>query len=270
MTTDKIGELLIEGHPLRPGDRVRLHPHTRGDIFDLALIGQTARVDSVQQDFEGKFHVAVMLDSDPGRSVGPRAPAHRFFFAPDELELLDAPAAGSSPPPASILVAGIGNIFLGDDGFGVEVAQILAQRPLPPGVHVVDFGIRGFDLAYALIAGHDHVILVDACPRGDVPGTVYVIQPDLHDPSDVALDAQRGGMVDAHDMNPMNVIRLARSLGGVPEHVIIVGCEPATLGPEEGQMGLSPVVERAVLEAATLVESLITQLVNDTHTGGIQ
>jgi hydrogenase maturation protease len=116
-------------------------------------------------------------------------------------------------------------------------------------------------LAYALIAGHDHVILVDACPRGDAPGTVYVIEPDLHGPDDVAREAPGGAMLDAHDMNPMNVIRLAQSLGSVPEHVIIVGCEPETLGPEEGQMSLSPVVERAVEKAASLVESLVTNLV---------
>jgi len=89
MTTEKIDELRVDGHRLQPGDRVRLHPRSRGDIFDIALIGQTARVDSVQQDFEGEFHVAVMLDADPGRSVGPRAPAHRFFFAPEELEKME-------------------------------------------------------------------------------------------------------------------------------------------------------------------------------------
>ena len=270
MTTEKIDELRVQGHHVRPGDRVRLHPQSRGDIFDIALIGQTARVDSVQQDFEGQFHVAVMLDADPGRSVGPRAPAHRFFFSPEELEVLAPRAEGALPSSPSILVAGIGNIFLGDDGFGVEVVQRLSRRAWPPGVHVVDFGIRGFDLAYALIAGHDHVILVDACPRGDAPGTVYVIEPDLQPAGDVARAEQSGAMIDAHDMNPMNVIRLAQSLGSVPEHVIIVGCEPETLGPDEGQMSLSPVVEHAVERAATLVESLVTTIVNDTHTGGIQ
>jgi hydrogenase maturation protease len=270
MTTEKIDELRVKGHRLQPGDRVRLHPQSRGDIFDIALVGQTARVDSVQQDFEGKFHVAVMLDADPGRSVGPRAPAHRFFFSPEELEILAPREDGAPPSSPSILVAGIGNIFLGDDGFGVEVAQRLSRRAWPPGVHVVDFGIRGFDLAYALIAGHDHVILVDACPRGDAPGTVYVIEPDLHAPDGVAPDGHGAALLDAHDMNPMNVIRLAQSMGGVPEHVIIVGCEPETLGPEEGQMSLSPVVERAVEKAATLVESLVNTLVNDAHTGGIQ
>jgi hydrogenase maturation protease len=270
MTTEKIDELRVHGHHVQRGDRVRLHPRSRGDIFDIALIGQTARVDSVQQDFEGKFHVAVMLDADPGRSVGPRAPAHRFFFAPEELEIVDEREEPAPAAPASILVAGIGNIFLGDDGFGVEVVQRLGRDTWPPGVHVTDFGIRGFDLAYALIAGHDHVILVDACPRGDAPGTVYVVEPDLHAPEDMTSPGHGGEMLDAHDMNPMNVIRLAQSLGAVPEHVIIVGCEPETLGPEEGQMGLSPVVAQAVEKATTLVKSLVDTLVNDAHTGGIQ
>jgi hydrogenase maturation protease len=270
MTTEKIDELRVDGHRLQAGDRVRLHPRARGDIFDIALIGQTARVDSIQQDFEGDFHVAVMLDADPGRSVGPRAPAHRFFFAPEELEVLAPCEDGASPSSPSILVAGIGNIFLGDDGFGVEVVQRLSRHAWPPGVHVADFGIRGFDLAYALIAGHDHVILVDACPRGDAPGTVYVIDPDLHAPQDAGPPGQNGVMLDAHDMNPMNVIRLAQSLGTVSEHVIIVGCEPETLGPDEGQMGLSPVVAQAVEKAATLVESLVGTLVNDSHSGGIE
>jgi len=270
MTTERIEPLRIGTHHLQPGDRVRLHPRTRGDVFDIALVDQTARVDSIQQDYEGTFHVAVMLDADPGRSVGPRAPAHRFFFAPDELELLGA-GDGDAPRPArSILVAGIGNIFLGDDGFGVEVAQRLAGRPFPPGVHVVDFGIRGYDLAYALIAGHDHVILVDACPRGESPGTVFVIEPDLQAPDETAPGSREPGFLDAHDMNPLNVIRLARSLGGVPEHVIIVGCEPGTLGPDEGQMGLSPEVDAAVGQAVDVVTSLISQLLDEDPTGGIQ
>ncbi|MGH7848434.1 MAG: hydrogenase maturation protease, partial [Candidatus Binatia bacterium] len=79
----------------------------------------------------------------------------------------------SAMTPAKILVAGIGNIFLGDDGFGVEVARELAKRKLPESVRVVDFGIRGFDLAYALLDGYDLTILVDAAPRGGLPGTLY-------------------------------------------------------------------------------------------------
>ena len=236
---------------MQRGDHVRLHPRARGDIFDLALDGQNARIDAIEEDFEGNRHVVVILDSDPGRSVGPRAPGHRFFFAPDELEIL-APSENDEPMPTrSILVAGIGNIFLGDDGFGVEVAQRLARRRLPAEAHVADFGIRGYDLAYALVAGHDHAILVDACPRGQPPGTVFVIEPDV--------DAEPP-MLDAHAMDPLQVLRLARTMGALPGSVTIVGCQPATLGPDEGLMGLSPQVEASVEQAATVVEQLITKL----------
>jgi hydrogenase maturation protease len=255
--TDRVGRLHLNGHLVEPGDRVRLHPRPGGDVFDLALADQTARIESVQQDFEGKFHIVVLVDDDPGRAIGPRGPAHRFFFAPDEVELLPPREESAEPrEPLSILVAGIGNIFLGDDGFGVEVAQRLARRQLPPGVRVTDFGIRGYDLAYALMGGHDRTILVDACPRGGAPGTVYVIETELED----AGEDDGQSMVDAHDMNPLHVLRLARSLGAAPKKLLVVGCEPATLGPDEGQIGLSPTVAGAVDEAVALIERLVVQM----------
>jgi hydrogenase maturation protease len=150
-----------------------------------------------------------------------------------------------------ILIACIGNIFLGDDGFGVEVAKRLMRRKLPGEAQVVDFGIRGFDLAYALMDGYDVTIFVDATQRGGEPGALYVIEPDLE-----GLDGQ-AMLVDAHGMNPMKVLGLARSMGAEFRRILVVGCEPATLGPEEGQMGLSEPVEAAVDEAAGLIESLV-------------
>lgn len=147
-----------------------------------------------------------------------------------------------------ILVACIGNIFLGDDGFGVEVARRLAQRNLAEGVVVEDFGIRGLDLAYALLDPYDLAILVDACPRGSAPGTLYVIEPE--EPGGEAA-------LDPHTMNPMNVLRTVRSLGGTCASILIVGCEPGDLGPEEGKIGLTAPVAVAVEEAVSLVESLI-------------
>src|SRR5947209_5388971 len=150
-----------------------------------------------------------------------------------------------------ILVGGIGNIFLGDDAFGVEVARQLAQRQHPEGVRVVDFGIRGFDLAYALLDGPELAILVDATPRGGPPGTLYVIEPTV----DAVADP---GVVDTHGMNPMKVLALARSMGGSPPALRIVGCEPLTLGSEEEPaFGLSPPVQAAVAEAVRLVEALV-------------
>lgn len=152
-----------------------------------------------------------------------------------------------------ILVAGIGNIFLGDDGFGVEVVQELAARALPDGVVVKDFGIRGFDLAFALDTAKT-IILVDAASRGDAPGTVYTIEPDLENLDD-------GGAPDAHSMDPMQVLRLARQLNVLPGRILLVGCEPATFGPEnEGHMGLSPLVEAAVDRAVDVIEKLIAGL----------
>jgi hydrogenase maturation protease len=151
-----------------------------------------------------------------------------------------------------VLVAGVGNIFLGDDAFGVEVVRRLAQRPLPPEVRLIDFGIRGLDLAYALLDGYDLAVLVDAVSRGGTPGTLYVIEPDL----DGTGDASAGRTVEAHGMDPAEALRLARALGGPRPAVRVVGCEPATLAPAEGGTVLSTPVEAAVEEAIAIIESL--------------
>jgi hydrogenase maturation protease len=156
-----------------------------------------------------------------------------------------------------ILVACIGNIFLGDDGFGVEVARRLAARNLPPEVLVKDFGIRGFDLAYALMDAHELTILVDACQRGGTPGTVFLMEPDPIDPNTLDTNPAR---MEAHGMNPMNALRMVKSVGGQPGRVMIVGCEPADLGSEEeGKLGLSEPVLAAVDDAIAMIECLITQ-----------
>jgi len=154
-----------------------------------------------------------------------------------------------------ILVAGVGNIFLGDDAFGVEVVRRLAQRPLPASVRVVDFGIRGLDLAYALLDGYDGVVLVDAAPRGGPPGALYVIEPD-------AAAAEAGAAVEPHGMDPVKVLRLAAAMGGRVGRLLVVGCEPAAPAEtvEEMQAGLSGPVAAAVDEAVRLVESLVAQL----------
>ncbi len=124
--------------------------------------------------------------------------------------------------PPRILVAGIGNIFWGDDAFGVEVVRRLAERPLPPGVRVVDFGIRAMDLTYALLEPYEAVILVDAMPRGQAPGTLYVLEPTLEtaQPANVSIEV--------HDMNPVKVLRLAQSLGSQVSQLVVVGLRAAT------------------------------------------
>ena len=155
-----------------------------------------------------------------------------------------------------ILVAGVGNIFLGDDGFGVEVVRRLAGRDLPEGVEVVDFGIRGMDLAYALQDDYELVVFVDATPRGEKPGTVYLIEAEVEEDGEVALDT--------HGMDPVKVIKLSRALGAKPTRTLVVGCEPQVVlsgeDYDEMLMELSEPVQAAVEEAVKLVESLVKEI----------
>src|SRR5215467_2586375 len=153
-----------------------------------------------------------------------------------------------------ILVAGVGNIFLGDDGFGVEVVSRLADKELPPEVEVADFGIRGVHLAYQLLDGYDALLLVDAMPRGEPAGTVTVLEPELP-------TAPGALTLDAHGMEPMAVLSLIGTLAAEtgssgPDRVFVVGCEPAQC--DEG-IGLSPAVATAVADAVGVVEGLIDQ-----------
>ncbi|HEV7521281.1 MAG TPA: hydrogenase maturation protease [Candidatus Angelobacter sp.] len=258
-----VDHIVIAGIEVRTGDRVRLRPRKGGDVLDIALTGQAATVEALEQDYEGKQHVCVVLDDDPGRDLGLlRQPGHRFFFSPEEIEPLpkDENAHWVALQKPRILIAGIGNIFLGDDGFGVEVVRRLAQCQLPADVRVVDFGIRGFDLTYALQDGYETTILVDACPHGEQPGTVYVLEPNL----DAAGNGPEQSMVDAHSLNPMNVIRLAKAMNAPIKKMLLVGCEPETLGGEEGAMGLSATVEAAVDVAVKQISSLIGRILDGT------
>jgi hydrogenase maturation protease len=241
-----------------PGDRVRLRPRSAGDTLDLFLTGQVAIIEAIEQDYDGRVHVAVVLEDDPGRDLGfARQTGHRFFFTPEELDEVEGSTPARSASRPSVLIAGIGNIFFGDDGFGVEVVRRLQDVSFPLPVKLVDFGIRGFDLACALVDGYDVAILVDACPRGALPGTVHLLEPDLaSEDTDLAGPPTAG----PHGLDPVNVIRLARSLGSLPRRVLIVGCEPASLGGDDGQMGLSPQVDAGVREAAVLVTRLVTEL----------
>ena len=154
----------------------------------------------------------------------------------------------------SILVAGIGNIFLGDDAFGVEVVRRLARRELPEQVRVVDFGIRGLDLTYALLDGYEAVILVDTVPRSGAPGTLYVLEP-------ARGEAAEGVLIEAHSMDPVKVLRLAEAMGGRVERLLLIGCEPTPIGDEEDMReGLSAPVRASVDEAVRLIESLVARL----------
>lgn len=159
----------------------------------------------------------------------------------------------------TILVAGIGNIFLGDDGFGVEVLHQLLRGQVPDNVEAIDFGIRGFDLAYALMKPYDAVILVDALPRGEAAGTLYTFEPDLGS-FDAAAPEEIG--IDTHGMNPMKVLAMVQAMGGRPKRLYLVGCEPEHFGGEEDpeRMGLSAPVALAVDEAVSMIHSLIERI----------
>jgi hydrogenase maturation protease len=158
----------------------------------------------------------------------------------------------------AILVAGVGNVFLGDDAFGVEVALALSRRRLPESVLVKDFGIRGFDLAYTLLDPWDAIIIVDAMPHGEAPGTLFVVEPNLAglgDPasSDMALNP--------HSMDPVRVLNLAASMGAISAQILVLGCEPNDFGDElDGRMGLSSLVQASVEEAANMVEELVGRM----------
>jgi hydrogenase maturation protease len=255
MARVSLQEVEVGGSVLRPGSRVRLHPRAGGDLLDSALAGRSAVIEGIDEDDSGAAHVAVIVDDDPGRGLGrTRHPAHRFFFAPCELEPLDQCEA--EPPRRRVLVAGIGNLFLGDDGFGAVVAQRLLEREQTAGVDVVDFGIRGMDLAYALGQDYHAAILVDALPGGGVPGVLVVMEAQA--------DGAAAPKLDGHRMDPLSVLRVAASLGPLPSQILIVGCRPQEICEEwnlETAMSLSTPVAAAVEKAADLVEQLATQLV---------
>jgi hydrogenase maturation protease len=160
-----------------------------------------------------------------------------------------------------VLVAGIGNVFLGDDGFGVEVVRRLDPARLPAGVDVADYGIRGVHLAFDLLDGrHDRLVLVDAVPLEEPPGTLAVLDVPLDDPADGPADALRTPAVDGHGMTPPAVLELLRTLGGSLRRAVVVGCRPAVLA--EGP-ALSPAVAATLDDAVRLVTDVATALLAD-------
>jgi len=168
-----------------------------------------------------------------------------------------------------VLVAGVGNVFLGDDGFGVEVVRRMADDTLPAGVKVADFGIRGLHLAYELLEGWDTAILVDASPRGGDPGTLYLIDVDPADrPPRLTTEevVEQGAVFDAHGMAPVEVLAMLDTLGGTPpDRVLVLGCEPAVV---DEQMGLSEPVDGAVDVAVTELRKLIDEESGDRPAAG--
>jgi hydrogenase maturation protease len=249
--------VLIDGIEVRAGSRVRLAPRPGADIMDIVLAGRAAIIEAVEQDLDGAVKLAVVIEDDPGRDLGfARSVGHRFFFDPSEVEPLDGQ---ESPPPQTapqrrVLVAGIGNVFLGDDGFGVRLAERLSTEPLPREVEVRDFGIRGLDLAFAMQEGYDTVIMLDATPRGQAPGTLYVIEVD---------PAEGEPSFDAHGMHPLAVLALVRACGQTPPPTLVLGCEPAThIDPDADEIldELSAPVQAALAPAVALARALLDEL----------
>ena len=155
-----------------------------------------------------------------------------------------------------VLVAGVGNIFLGDDAFGCEVVRALVGTPLPDGVEVVDFGIRGVHLAYQLLDGYELLVLVDAAPRGQPPGTVSLLDVDTAriGSSAGAVSDGEAPLLDVHGMAPGAILAMLGSLGGRVGRVLVVACEPASVAED---LGLSDVVRAAVPLAVRLVQQVV-------------
>lgn len=175
-----------------------------------------------------------------------RASGNRFSHAANKVELLKM---------KKILIAGLGNIFHGDEGFGCEVIHELIFRNLPEDVSLVDFGIRRYDLARALTDGYAAAILVGATPRNASPGTVFLTEPDLHRPGRPEPSA-----IDPSAMNPATVLPVAQSLGTIFGKIYLVDCEPAVLENDSDEIGLSLPVRRAVRPAVEMIESLVNDL----------
>jgi hydrogenase maturation protease len=237
--------MLIGGITVGSGTRVRLNPSRRADAQDLFYAGRLATVKGVFNDVDGDQHVAVALDDDPASDML-EWQGRFLYFHPDEIEVLRR--------NGTVLVAGIGNIFLSDDGFGVEVVKHIDTATLPAGVTVTDFGIRGVHLALELLDGYDALVLVDAMPLGEPPGTVVTFEPDV--------DSVDPSSVDAHSMSPAVVLGLLAGMGGHVPRVVIVGCQPLTL--DEG-IGLSEPVSAAVAPAAEAVLRVLSDISSNPH-----
>ena len=167
-------------------------------------------------------------------------------------------AAVEHPKPSAkkrVMIAGVGNMFMKDDGFGGAVIKNILHKQFPEGVEVKDFGMGGLKLAYDLMKGYDGLILLDASPRGEPPGTLYVIEPDE---SDFDADLEKGGPIDPHGADPVTILRFVKSIGAWPGKVTIVACEPETV--DNFEIGLSDSVNASIDKAGEMVEDIIKEI----------
>lgn len=157
------------------------------------------------------------------------------------------------------MIAGVGNMFMKDDGFGGAVIKKMLDKKFPEGVEVKDFGTGGLKLAYDLMKGYDGLVLLDASSRGEKPGTLYVIEPDEND---ISPDLEQGGPIDPHGADPVTVLRFVKSIGSWPAKVLIVACEPENV--EDYEIGLSESVSAAIDKAIEMVEDIIKEIYSET------
>jgi hydrogenase maturation protease len=153
------------------------------------------------------------------------------------------------------MIAGVGNIFMKDDGFGSEVIKKILHKAFPEGVEIKDFGTGGLKLAYDLMKGYDGLILLDASARGEQPGTLYVIEPAEND---IDGNLENGTIIDPHGSDPATVLKFVKSIGAWPAKVLIVACEPQNV--DDFEIGLSEPVNAAIDKAIELVEEIIKEI----------
>ena len=154
-----------------------------------------------------------------------------------------------------VMIAGIGNMFMKDDGFGSAVVKRIMNKKFPEGVEVKDFGTGGLKLAYDLMKGYDGLIFLDASSRGEKPGTLYVIEPNENDFSN---DLEQGGPIDPHGADPVTVLRFVKSIGSWPAKVFIVACEPEAV--DDFEIGLSEPVNTAIDTAIEMVDDIVKDI----------
>lgn len=168
------------------------------------------------------------------------------------------PTPSPSVKKKRVMIAGVGNMFMKDDGFGGAVIKTMLHKEFPEGVEVKDFGTGGLKLAYDLMKGYDGLILLDASQRGEKPGTLYIIEPNE---KEISPDLQQGGPIDPHGADPVTVLRFVKSVGSWPGKVFIVACEPENV--EDYAIGLSAPVSASIDKAVEMVEGLINEIYSE-------
>ena len=244
-------EAIVDGVRFARGLKVVIRPGPDADFHARMLDGRTATIERILTDYDGKTHLGVTIDDDPGQDLMRETGRLLYFFAP-EVEVIDIVTEDQL---RSILIAGVGNAWLRDDGFGGEVARQLADRALPEGVAVMDAGTGGLDLAYEVMRGYDALVILDVSKQGGEPGTLYVMEPDEES---VPGGIEDGDVINPHGMDPQTVLRFVKSVGAWPGRVMVIACEPADV--EEMGWGLSDEVRDAVARAVDLVVETVAEL----------